>query len=101
VCLSLDRYRLVVDSDGMTQATAVLLDSDGVEMSEPVPAQCDDGKIRVDHVLYALREARAMWVEFRASDREPLRAPIWRNGSRYLSPGDGLTFSPVSITVSF
>lgn len=83
------------------QVTAVLLDSDGVEMSEPVPARYDGHDVVVDHVLYALREARAMWVEFRASDREPLRASIWQNGSRYLSPGDGLTFSPVSITVSF
>jgi hypothetical protein len=84
-----------------TNATAVLLDSDGVEMSEPVPAQCDDGKIRVDHVLYALREARAAWIEFRAPGREPLRAPIWRNGSRWVEPGDTLTFSPTSITVAF
>ena len=84
-----------------TQTTAVLLDSDGVEMSEPVPAQCDGHELRIDHVLYATRKARAMWVEFRASDREPLRAPIWRNGSRWVEPGDTLTFSPTSITVAF
>ena len=92
----------MVDSDGMTSiATAVLLDSDGVEMAEPVPVRYIGHELRIDHVLYATRNGRAMWIEVRAPGREPLRATIWRNGSRWASPGDSLTFSPVSITVSF
>jgi len=91
-----------------TNATVVLFDSEGVEMSEPVPVEYvdgDTGEIQIDHVLDAAREAHATWIEFRAPDRKPLRAPIWQDSSRYVEPGamklgDTMTFSPMTLTLT-
>jgi hypothetical protein len=91
-----------------TDATAVLLDADGVEMSESVPARYVDGKIRVDHVLYTSRTAYATWIEFRPSGgREPLRALIRQDDNYYVGaergfyvrPGDTMTISPMAVTI--
>jgi hypothetical protein len=85
------------------QATAVLLDSDGVEMSEPVPARYDGHDVVIDHVLYVSRAAYATWIEVRAPGHKPLRALVRQDvgyGAGYwMKSSDTIKCSPMSITV--
>ena len=74
-----------------TQATAVLLDSAGIEMSESVPMQyyfSDGETLR----LYSLRDEVAVWVELRVPGLDPVRVPV-RAGGKYMESGDTMTLS--------
>jgi hypothetical protein len=80
----------------MTQATAVLLDADGVEMSEPEPTRYYDdgsGTLRLDSQrLTSLRATVAVWAEFRAPGLDPVRISV-QAGGKYMEEGDTMEFS--------